>query len=408
MATIRASAPSAPAVARPGLVREVNLRAVVDRLADDGPLARAELARALGLSPTSVGRLVDELLRQGLVAEGERVGGGVGRPHTLLRLRAETALVAGVSIRSRWLRVHLADLDGRTIATAREERNDEGAVPLAGQLASVVAALRRSAPAAVPLAAVVIGVSGAWDEARERVFAAPNLAVLEGVDALSAFRTALAPQLGDGALSLDNDVNLAAVGERAFGAARGVDDVFYLSVGSGIGGAAIVGGVIHHGASGFCGEVGYLPVTVDGRLSRLEDVLARRPLEAHARALGIDVDGDVLTWLERDEPEHHALTEHVAQVLAQALVAVVTTLDPRVIVLGGSLGRYGRAWTDRTHERLARLVPIAPAIASTQLGRDAPLLGAVEVARRLGRAALVRGDVRPAGPPPVDSTTVRP
>ena len=381
--------------ARPGLVREVNLKAVLDRLATDGPMSRADLARDLGLSPTSVGRLVEELLRLGLAVEGDRVVTGVGRPQTLLHLRAEAASVAGVSIRSRWVRVRLADLDGRILAAANEERHDGGAEGLAQQVDALVARMRTAVAPAHPLAALVIGISGAWDEARRRVFAAPNLALLQGVDALAVFRTAIADQLGGGAIALDNDVNLAAIGERAFGAARGFDDVFYLSVGSGVGGAAIVGGTVQRGASGFAGEVGYLPVTVDGREARLEDVLGRAPLEAFARELGIRTDVDVLAWLERDEPEHQQLTEHVARVLAQALVAVVTTLDPRLVVLGGSVGRYGRAWTERTRELLAQRVPVVPAIASTQLGREAPLLGAIENARALGRVALVVGDIEP-------------
>jgi predicted NBD/HSP70 family sugar kinase len=398
MGTLYPSLPTVTHGARPGLVREVNLNAVVDRLATDGPMSRADLARDLGLSPTSVGRLVEELLRLGLAVEGDRVAIGVGRPQTLLHLRAAAASVAGVSIRSRWVRVRLADLDGRVVATANEERHDGGAEGLARQVDALIARLRAAAAPACPLAALVIGISGAWDGARRRVFAAPNLSLLEGVDALAAFRAATAGQLGDGAIALDNDVKLAAIGERAFGAARGIDDVFYLSIGSGVGGAAIVGGAIHRGASGFGGEVGYLPVTVDGREMRLEDVLGRRPLEAFARGLGFRTDGDVLAWLEHDEPEHQPLTEHVARVLAQALVAVVTTVDPRLIVLGGSLGRYGRAWTERTRELLAERVPVVPAIASTRLGREAPLLGAIENARTLARSVLVSGAVAPSAP----------
>jgi predicted NBD/HSP70 family sugar kinase len=354
-------------------------------------MSRADLARDLELSPTSAGRLVEELLRLGLVAEGGRIVTGVGRPQTRIQLNAAAAMVAGVSIRSRWVRVRLADLDGRVVASADEERQDGGADELARQVAGLVARLGTQANG--PLVAVVIGISGAWDAVRRRVLAAPNLPTLEGVDALAAFRAALAGQLGNGAIALDNDVNLAAVGERTFGAARGFDDVFYLSVGSGVGGAAIVDGEVHRGASGLVGEVGYLPVTVDGREVRLEDALGRSALETFASELGIRTDGDVLAWLERDEPEHQPLTEHVARVLAQALVAVVTTIDPRLVVLGGSVGRYGRAWTERTREQLAGRVPVVPDIASTQLGREAPLLGAIETARTLARSSLVSGAV---------------
>lgn len=397
MSTLHHLPPALLHGARPAHVRETNLMVIVDRLARVGPTSRADLARGLGLSATSVGRLVEELLHQGLVVEGERIVTGVGRPQTLVQLHAGAASVAGVSIRSRWVRVRLADLDGHVIASADEERRDDSAEALGHQVAAIVARLRAGARSTEPLAAVVVGISGAWDAAQRRVLAAPNLPMLEGVDALAAFHAALADPLGDGSIALDNDVNLAAIGERTFGAARGVDDVFYLSVGSGVGGAAIVAGAVHRGASGLVGEVGYLPVTVGGREVRLEHALGRSALESVANGLGIRTDGDVLGWLERDEPENQQLTEYVAGVLAQALVAVVTTIDPRLVVLGGSVGRYGRAWTERTRERLAERVPTVPAIASTQLGREAPLLGAIESARALAHGALVAGAVTPTG-----------
>ncbi len=384
--------------ARPRPVRTANVRAVVERLALEGPASRTDLARAVGLSATSVGRLVDDLLRSGLVAEGARVASGVGRPQTLVHLRGDAASVAGVSIRSRSVRVCLADLDGAVLAAARVDRADDTPDALARQVVAVVADLRDRITASGPLAAVAIGVSGVWDGARRRVFAAPNLAVLEGVDAQALFEDALADVVASRAVTLDNDVNLAAVGEYVHGAARGCDGFFYLSLGSGVGGAMVVAGTVHRGASGFAGEIGSLPVVHDGRIARLEDLLGRRPLEARAHEFGLAPgDDEVLAWLERDDPDAGPLVDHVAGIVGQALAAVVVTLDPRLIVLGGSVDRFAPTFTERAREHLAAFVPVVPKMVSTQVGHEAPLLGAVVQARATARAVLVQRAVSASG-----------
>jgi predicted NBD/HSP70 family sugar kinase len=388
--------PSDPARTRP--VRTANVQAVVERLALEGPASRTDLARSTGLSATSVGRLVDDLLRSGLVAEGGRVTSGVGRPQTLVHLRGDAASVAGVSIRSRSVRVRLADLDGTVLAAARVDRVDDSPEALGRQVAAVVADLRDRIAATGPLTAVAIGVSGVWDGARRRVFAAPNLAVLEEVDAHALFEDALADVVASRAITLDNDVNLAAIGEQVHGAARGCDGFFYLSLGSGVGGAMVVDGTVHRGASGFAGEVGALPVVWEGRIVRLEDLLGRRALEAHTRQLGLAPTRDeVLAWLERDGAKTRALAEHVAGILGQALAAVVATLDPRLIVLGGSVGGFARSFTDRVRDRLAAFVPVVPEVVSTQVGHQAPLLGAVVQARATARTVLVQRAVAATG-----------
>ena len=377
-------------VGRQRLVRDLNLRAIYERLAVEGPISRAGLARALELSPTSVGRIAEVLLSAGLVEEGDRMASGVGRPQTLLRARADTAVVAGVSIRSRSLRVHLADLDGHVIATERRDRSDESATALADQVAGLIGDMAATTAPGRPIATVVIGISGVWNEAERVVYAAPNLQVLEGVDARAVFDAALNDVMLDDTVLLDNDINLAAVSEHVYGAAQDVVDFFYLSLGSGVGGAAMMAGAVQRGAQGFVGELGYLPVCVAGRVGSLESFVARRPLERMARDAGVVVDGnDVFEALERNDPALAPIGEHVAGILAQALVAVVTMLDPVRIVLGGGIGRHGAPWTEAIHQQLGKYVPNVPEIVPTAIGREASLLGAVAQACSMARGVLV-------------------
>lgn len=370
--------------------REVNHRAVFESLAIDGPRSRADLGRALGMSPASVSRVVDGLLGAELVHEGARLTARIGRPQTLLEVNPEAAVVVGASVRSRYVRLLFASLDGRPLHRLTVERAAGPPGELVRQLRGLVTATHLAHSAGRNVGAVVVGISGAWDARRRRVHAAPNLPDYEGVDLAALLGDALGDLVVGGTVDLDNDINLAALGERAHGAARGVDDFFYLSLGTGVGGAAVIDGRLHRGVHGLGGEVGYLPVSADGRQQPLEAVVGRQALERIATAAGLDVAGvDVFERLDVAGADADAVLDHVGRHLAAALVAVVTTLDPQLIVLGGGVGRTSATWTAHVRAHLEPLVPEVPRIVATALGRDASLLGAVVHGTALARRALL-------------------
>ena len=195
---------------------------------------------------------------------------------------------------------------------------------------------------------------------------------------------------------IDNDINFAALGEEAAGAAHGVGDFFYLSLGSGVGGAAVVNGRIQRGRHGFAGEVGYLPVVADGQHATLEDVVGRRALERLAERKGLLRENqDVFQHLEDIGSVDDVVGRHVSEVVAQALASIVTTLDPELIVLGGGVGRYSDAWTSRIRELLQAYLPVVPDVVSTAIGREASLLGAVAAGRAMARDALLSRELGP-------------
>lgn len=374
--------------------RDLNHRAVYERLATLGSASRSDLATALELSPASVGRVVEQLIHKGLVEEGDRIASGVGRPKTLLHVNARAALVAGVSIRSTSLRLHLADLGDRVLARERIERNDESPAALARQLRDLIRRTRERHAPDLRLASLVVGVSGVWDAGERRIYAAPNLALLEGVDLGALLRDALRGELLADRVDIDNDINLAAIGEREHGAAAGVDDFFYLSLGSGVGGASVVAGTLHRGVRGFAGELGYLPIVRGGETKPLEQLVGRAALERFAERSGIPLPSDdVFAHLERVASADDAVAAYVSDVLGQALVAVVVTLNPERIVLGGGVGRTSVAWTERVRQRLAAFVPVVPDIVSTELGRTASLLGAVALGRVAARRTLLETEL---------------
>lgn len=382
--------PESMSARRPPVAPSDNELDVYTALAHGGPSSRVNLARELALSQTSVSRIVDRLVRTGLVREGERVSVGTGRPQTLLHQNASAALVAAVSVRSRFVRVHLADLRGHVHHRIRRDRTDVSAVALTEQIVRLVEEARGRSSVHAPLAAVTVGLSGVWNEAAREVRAAPNLRLLEGCDLHDLLRRQLADLNLSPALAVDNDVNLAALGERAHGAAQGIEDFFYLNLGSGVGGAAVVRGEVQRGAHGFGGELGYLPVCVDGSVHTLEELLGRRALLAHARKQGLGPgDEDALELLDDDAAGSGVLAAYVSRILGQALVAVATTLDPRLIVIGGGVGSHVSSLTGRIRTTLASFVPLVPEVVPTAIGPEASLLGAVDHARDAARMVVL-------------------
>jgi predicted NBD/HSP70 family sugar kinase len=185
----------------------------------------------------------------------------------------------------------------------------------------------------------------------------------------------------------DNDVNLAALGESRFGAARGVDTFVYLHLGTGVGMGILLGGQLYRGATGAAGEVGYLPLAggdpFDPKTRRrgaLESAIGAAAIVRDARAQGIrGVTGasDVLAAARDGDARALRVVQMLAQRIGLALAATAAVLDPALVVLGGGVGRNGDLLLEPVRRALASVSPIRPRIEVSELGADAELLGAV-------------------------------
>jgi glucokinase len=217
---------------------------------------------------------------------------------------------------------------------------------------------------------------------------------------------------------LDRDTNVAALGEHAFGAARGIDDFIYLTVSTGVGGAIVSEGRIFHGPDGLAGELGHVPVALDGPtctcggighveafasgaalgLQAQALVAAGRSPFLEARAASLP-DGralaakDVAEGALAGDPACVTLMERARRAVATACVGFVNTFNPHRIVVGGAiaeaegellLGPIRTAIAAEAFDVLARHVTVVP----PGLGGDVSLAGAQPlVMSRLGAPA---------------------
>src|SRR6202167_1969296 len=237
----------------PSLLRELNDRAALELLLAGGPMTRAQLGEHTGLSKVTASQLLARLEERGIVAVAGELAGGRGPNAALYAVVPSTAYVAGLHVERDEVSAGVADITGN-VAARVSVNPSESEDPVALVRSAVQAAC---ASAGVPpelLRAFVIGTPGVLDPRTGDPRLAVNLpAWHEGV--LAALRSDLGRPV-----TLENDVNLAAMAERSVGAAAGADDFVLVWLGVGLGLATVLGGRLHRGVGGAAGEIGYLPV----------------------------------------------------------------------------------------------------------------------------------------------------
>lgn len=352
-------------------------------------ISRADLARTLHLTKSSVSDAVGALIRLGLVRDRGRISTSTaGRKPRRLFFNAAFGQIMALDLGGTTLRAAVVDLDGRVLSRLQEEARPP---ELEEQLARLTRRMLADRAAVRPLA-VGIGVAGTVDRHRGTVLDAPALH-RRNWD-LAGF---VNPAVSELPIVLDNDVNLAALGEQWQGAARGRGDVVCLSIGTGIGAGVIVGGRLYRGARGLAGEAGYLyqraeaPAQPYDAFGDLELQAAGVGITRRARQVGAEdemsasngADGAHAVFLAAEAGDRisNAVIDHAATQIGIAVGNVISLLDPEMVVLVGGIGL---AQAPRLLPAIREIVRrIAPPIARDQvdivggaLGDDAVLIGA--------------------------------
>jgi predicted NBD/HSP70 family sugar kinase len=386
------------AVASSAGIREHNLRAVLAVLRERRPVSRADLAARTGLSVPTVSGALRAFERRGLVREYGRTTGRRGRSASLYDLVPTSVLVLGVDIGARHVRAVLADLDGRPV----DEFTLALAEPRSPDVLASVREVRTRIGAAVNRAELaVVGSPGVVDPATGRIGSAPNIAGWEGVAAEAVLAEALGLPV-----RVENDVNLAALGEQAHGAGADVDSFAYLNIGSGLGAGIVLHGTLHRGARGAAGEVGFLPVGGDpfggSRLAQggaMESRLSTRGLLAAADELATTTPTSLRSPFEvqalfdaarRGDALGRAVVARAAQEAALCIAALTAVVDLELVLLGGGIGASEELLLPDVRAAVALLVPTPPRIERATLGDRAVAAGAVAVALDAARQSLIR------------------
>lgn len=387
------------AAGQPRLLRAINRRRVVEAVQEHGPLTRSQIAQVVGLSKPTVSEVFVDLEARGLVLEAGRTRGQKGPKAALYDVNHEAAWVVGVDVGHQWVRAALADLSGTVVARRDERariRSHRTLVEQIGRLAHTVAEERNLRWEQVVQATV--GSPGVVDPRGQRLLHAPNLPGWGRPGLVELIRE----QLGTDVV-VENDVNLAALGEHWRGHGRDTATFVYLWIGTGVGMGLVLDGTLHRGAHGMAGEIGYLPLgDTEVELDRgpFEVSVSGDALVALAGASGVQdpVSAQRVFALAREgDPQARAVIEEEARRVARGIAAIVPVVDPELIVIGGGVGHNGDQLLVPLERELHRISPFRPRITTSVLGTDAVLHGAVGLAGSLAWERLLAGEEPSAG-----------
>jgi predicted NBD/HSP70 family sugar kinase len=326
-----------------------------------------------------------------LLEERGAPDGAPGRPSPLVRPRPHAALVLALEIAVDSLAVAVVGVGGRVIESLRlpRPRGHFSIDEIVADLTAMTNELPGFATHREAIIGIGVAVAGVVRRSDGMVSSAPNLGWRD--EPLGA-RVAAAIGL-DVAVQVANEADLGAMAELRRGAARGADDLLFIFGEVGIGGGIIVDGKALTGVAGYAGEVGHVRVNPHGRTCRCGSVgcweteigegallrLAGRPEDGGSEAVEA-----LLRDAEEGDPLTRRALNEVGHWLGVGLSTLINIFNPRVIVLGGLLARihpFVDAALEQELERTTlpgplRMVRVTP----SELGLDAPLIGAAEVA----------------------------
>jgi predicted NBD/HSP70 family sugar kinase len=382
--------------ARPQLIRALNEQLLLSHIRQLGPCSRAELARLSGLSKPTVSLALANLERSGLIRIAGQRTGVPGRSARLFEISPDAGFVLGLDIGHHYLRGALADLTGEIRAknSARTRASSvRGRIAELIRLADTLCADAGIARDAITQ--TVIGSPGVYDPRRGAMALTGGLSGLGRPAILAGLRDAF----GDG-LVIENDVDAAALAERAHGHGSEFASFAFVWIGSGIGLGLVLDGRLHRGAHGVAGEIAYMPIS-EGEGADEQDARRRGTLEAAGSAPAVvraarraGMRGpvsarSVFAAAAKGDERAVAVVAAEARLVAKAISAVVTVVDPELVVLGGGIGQ-APGFSAAVTAELRELSPVLPEVRVSALGTDAVVDGCLASGADLAWARLVR------------------
>jgi predicted NBD/HSP70 family sugar kinase len=378
-------------------LREMNIRTVWSVIEGGHPISRAEIARLTGISKPTVSVLLEELLAIGLVTESPDSARDPAHGAVFFGPKPDGVHALALDFGAHRLRGVLAGPGG--VIAARRDVDVRGLpaprmVSAAAELAGTLVAAAGVDPATVRHA--VAGVPGVVDRHTGRVWQALNIPALNGFAVVSELQTALGVPV-----TVENDIDLAALGEHTHGTGAAAESFAFLSVGTGVGAGLVLHGHLHRGFSGAAGE---LDTAFDAQSFAANDPCAAAILEYAARhqerrqphGAGLAPDGAPLTTelifdrARAGDPAAEAIVEEVARRITAYIAVLAAVADVELVILGGGIGLNGDLLLHRVARLARERLPYPPRLEVSALGDGAVLTGAAALGASEAVEKLIR------------------
>jgi len=381
--------------ARPQLLRALNEQLLLQQIRQLGPCSRAELARRSGLSKPTVSLALANAERSGLVREAGQRTGVPGRSAVLYEVRPEAGYVLGLDIGRQYLRGAVADLAGSVLAKSAQRTRATRTSGRITELIGLAEGLRAEAGLArSAISQTVIGSPGVYDPQRDAIILAGELAAWGKPAVLAELRNAFGEQL-----VVENDVDAATLAEQAHGHGREVGTFAFVWIGTGVGMGMVIDGNLYRGAHGVAGEIAFMPLSA-GKGADPEDERRRGMLEAAGSAAGVvraarraGMRGPVTARMvfqaaAAGDERAAAVVADEGALVARAICAIVTVIDPELIVLGGGIGQ-APGFAASVAAELRALAPVMPDVRVSALGTRAVVDGCLAAGAELAWQRLI-------------------
>ncbi len=365
-------------------MRSVNRSATLDYVRRNSPVARSVIAHDLKLSLPTVMRIIDELIDTGWVRPAGKKEWSSGRRRDLFEYYKDGHSVIGVDLGGTKMFGALANIGGEIlhelIINGHGTSGDDSYAMLVEVIHKLMDAPRKRGQ---KIRGIAVGAPGITRSHAGIVEWAPSLnwrdyplkQKLEKQFRLPCF--------------VDNDVNLAALGEQWFGAGDGADNIVLIAIGTGVGAGLIVDGVLYRGHHEAAGEVGFLisdRAELDRRYDKfgaLESVISGTGIAERANQLrpghrSAELTAqDVFEAYLRGEAWSIEIVNATVDYLSMAIINISTLLDPELIILGGGVSESADVLLPLLQARVNNVLPKTPIIKVSTLGRRAAVMGAI-------------------------------
>lgn len=380
-------------------------RTLVDLVRKHGEATKTDLVALTEYSRTKVSACIESLLEKRILVPNQSTEYSGGRRAKSYRLNEDLGLVAGLQIGATGLEIGIADFAGRILVQHEEAAavRDGPIISLGRACELVEGLLRENGLEGIPLVGIGMGVPGPVDFTVGTVVSPP---IMPGWDRYPIIDTV---QQWFPAVSVvvDNDVNVMALGEATLGVAKGIDNLIFVKIGTGIGAGIVCEGRIYRGSSGCAGDIGHIcvdkngPVCPCGNIGCLEKVAAgpamaeralaaaragesRRLLDAYDRNGGMLRSEDVGEAAREGDTVALRVIRESGERIGEVLAALVNFYNPEMIVIGGGVSNLGDLLLSSIRQTiLGRSLPLATRnlqIVFSSIGGQAGMLGGISLA----------------------------
>ncbi|MET8676891.1 ROK family transcriptional regulator [Streptomyces sp. NPDC004647] len=387
-------------------LHRANLERVVRAVRLSGSLTQAEIARSTGLSAATVSNIVRELKDGGTVQVTPTSAGG--RRARSVSLSGDAGIVVGVDFGHTHLRVAVGNLAHQVLAEESEPLDVDASAAQGFDRAEHLVNRLIEATGIAPgkVVGVGLGVPGPIDVETGTL---GSTAILPGWTGTNP-REELTGRLGV-PVHVDNDANLGALGELVWGSGRGVKDLAYIKVASGVGAGLVINGQIYRGPGGTAGEIGHITLDESGPVCRcgnrgcLETFTAARYVLGLLRSShGPELTVERMVQLAREgDPGCRRVVGDVGRHIGSGVANLCNLLNPSRVVLGGDLAEAGELVLAPIRDSVARYaIPSAArrlSVVPGALGGRAEVLGALAlVLNEMGDSTLLDGSTAVEAP----------